>query len=105
MNDRALSLTPADMLKGYLLARCFALADRPAPGLIQPTDRGSQGARGPYRDALAARGMVPSMSRKGDRWDNPERQHSRYSTGVHCTTNSSSVNGDFFVRSGPRRCC
>ena len=43
---------------------------RPAPGLIHHSDRGSQYTSGAYQDALAAHGMVASMSRKGDCYDN-----------------------------------
>jgi transposase InsO family protein len=40
------------------------------PGLIQHTDRGSQYASADYQSALSKAGMVCSMSRKGDCWDN-----------------------------------
>lgn len=43
---------------------------RPSPGLIHHTDRGSQYASGDYRQALKGYGMVASMSRKGNCWDN-----------------------------------
>jgi putative transposase len=46
----------------------------PAPGLIHHSDRGSQYACGDYQAALAARGLVPSMSRKGDVWDNAPKE-------------------------------
>ena len=45
-------------------------ARRPAPGLIHHSDRGSQYSAGVYRAELAAHGMVASMSRKGDCYDN-----------------------------------
>ena len=45
-------------------------ARRPAPGLIHHSDRGSQYSSGVYRAALAAHGMVASMSAKGDCYDN-----------------------------------
>lgn len=45
-------------------------ARRPAPGLIHHSDRGSQYASGAYRAELAAHGMVASMSRTGDCYDN-----------------------------------
>jgi putative transposase len=45
-------------------------ARRPAPGLIHHSDRGSQYASDAYRAALAAHGMVASMSAKGDCYDN-----------------------------------
>ena len=43
---------------------------RPAPGLIHHSDRGSQYASGDYQATLATRGITPSMSRKGNCWDN-----------------------------------
>ena len=60
-NDTALALS----------ALGHALRDRnPGPGLIHHSDRGSPYASGEYRRALAERGIVASMSRKGDCWDN-----------------------------------
>jgi transposase InsO family protein len=38
--------------------------------LIHHSDRGSQYAAGDYRALLKASGIVPSMSRKGNCWDN-----------------------------------
>ena len=43
---------------------------RPAPGLIQHSDRGIQYAADEYRQALAAAKITPSMSRKGNCLDN-----------------------------------
>ena len=43
---------------------------RPAPGLLHHSDRGSQYASGDYRKALKSHGFVQSMSRKGNCWDN-----------------------------------
>ena len=43
---------------------------RPAPGLIHHSDRGIQYAAEAYRQTLATSGISPSMSRKGDCWDN-----------------------------------
>ncbi len=43
---------------------------RPQRGLIHHSDRGSPYASDDYLAALRAYGMVPSMSRKGDCWDN-----------------------------------
>ena len=49
----------------------MAIAARdPAPGLIHHSDRGSQYACAAYQAVLAAHGMVASMSRKGNCWDN-----------------------------------
>jgi transposase InsO family protein len=48
-----------------------AVAQRqPAPGLIHHSDRGRLYASQAYRDRLATYQMRPSMSRKGDCWDN-----------------------------------
>lgn len=43
---------------------------RPAPGLIHHSDRGIQYAAEAYRQTLAQSGITPSMSRKGNCWDN-----------------------------------
>lgn len=43
---------------------------RPAAGLVHHSDRGCQYASGDYQRALAQAGIVCSMSRKGDCWDN-----------------------------------
>jgi transposase InsO family protein len=42
----------------------------PNVGLVHHSDRGSQYASGDYQDALADLGVVCSMSRKGNCWDN-----------------------------------
>lgn len=48
-----------------------ALAGRgPCPGLIHHTDRGSQYASSDYRELVENAGLIFSMSRKGDCWDN-----------------------------------
>jgi putative transposase len=43
---------------------------RPPRGLVHHSDRGVQYACLEYRETLASHGMVRSMSRKGDCWDN-----------------------------------
>ena len=43
---------------------------RPPPGLIVHSDRGAQFASAAYRQTLAAHGLVASMSRKGNCYDN-----------------------------------
>ncbi len=60
-NNRALAL---DALRAALIAR------QPSPGLVHHSDRGSPYASADYRRALECAGAVPSMSRKGDCWDN-----------------------------------
>jgi len=42
----------------------------PSAGLIHHSDRGSQYASGDYQILLQKNEMIPSMSRKGDCWDN-----------------------------------
>jgi len=51
------------------LERAIALRN-PSPGLIVHHDRGSQYASNAYRKLLESRGLILSMSRKGDCWDN-----------------------------------
>lgn len=54
-----------------LMAWAQAVATRaPEPGLVHHTDRGSQYTSAAYQQALERVGAVPSMSRKGDCWDN-----------------------------------
>lgn len=49
----------------------MAIANRrPGPGLLHHADRGSQYAARAYRRLLETQGMLCSMSRKGDCWDN-----------------------------------
>lgn len=43
---------------------------KPAPGLIFHSDRGSQYASDEFVEYLKSNGIQPSMSRKGDCWDN-----------------------------------
>jgi transposase InsO family protein len=42
----------------------------PAPGLIVHTDQGSQYTSSEFRHAVKQIGGIPSMSRKGNCWDN-----------------------------------
>jgi len=60
-NNRQLVINALDM----------ALERRvPQPGIIHHTDRGNIYGSDDYRNKLLAAGLVPSMSRKGDCWDN-----------------------------------
>ena len=43
---------------------------KPKNGLVHHSDRGSQYASHCYREQLKIMGMIPSMSRKGNCWDN-----------------------------------
>jgi len=56
-----------------LVAEALAMATgrrKPAAGLLHHSDRGSQYASRPFQDQLAGYGMICSMSRKGNCWDN-----------------------------------
>jgi putative transposase len=46
----------------------------PQSGCVHHSDRGSQGASGIYRALLAAHGMVGSMSRRGNPYDNAKAE-------------------------------
>ncbi|TCL64813.1 integrase-like protein, partial [Hydrogenispora ethanolica] len=43
---------------------------KPQKGLMHHSDRGVQYASNPYQDILTKHGMICSMSRKGNCWDN-----------------------------------
>jgi putative transposase len=60
-NDEALTLSALQMALDHR---------RPASGLVHHSDRGTTYASGEYQDVLARHGLVCSMSRKGDCWDN-----------------------------------
>jgi transposase InsO family protein len=65
----ALDRTMEDELT--LSALAMALSRRVVePGLVHHSDRGSQYASGDYTDLLKENGIVISMSRKGNPWDN-----------------------------------
>jgi len=60
-------------MKKALVIRALMMAvnlRQPPPGLIHHTDRGSQYASHVYQKLLRQHGMIPSMSRKGNCWDN-----------------------------------
>jgi transposase InsO family protein len=62
-----------DRATGDLVAEALAMAvarRRPGAGLVAHSDRGSQYAGEHYRRLLARHGLVCSMSRKGNCWDN-----------------------------------
>jgi putative transposase len=63
--DRSLTLNALEM----------AIAQRrPGPGLIHHSDRGVQYACADYQRLLDGHRMIPSMSRKGDCWDNAPKE-------------------------------
>jgi transposase InsO family protein len=62
-----------DHLRAELTIAALTMAiqrRRPTPGLIHHSDRGSQYAASDYGKILQAAAIVPSMSRKGNCWDN-----------------------------------
>ena len=60
-NDEALTLATLQMALDQR---------RPEPGLVHHSDRGATYASTSYQDALARHGIISSMSRKGNCWDN-----------------------------------
>jgi transposase InsO family protein len=64
MNERITDTLTLDALAMALERR------QPPQGLLHHSDRGSQYASGDYRQALAAQGIICSMSRRGNCWDN-----------------------------------
>jgi putative transposase len=62
-----------DHMRAELTIAALTMAiqrQKPAPGLIHHSDRGSQYPAADYRKVLDAAGMIPSMSWKGNCWDN-----------------------------------
>jgi putative transposase len=63
----------ANHMRAELVNRALSMAlyqRQPAAGLIMHTDRGSQYGADSYRQLLTQHEIQPSMSRKGDCWDN-----------------------------------
>jgi putative transposase len=63
----------ADHMRAELVNQALAMAicqRRPAAGLIMHTDRGSQYGADSYRQLRTQHSIAPSMSRKGNCWDN-----------------------------------
>jgi transposase InsO family protein len=63
----------ADHMRAELVNQALSMAlgrRQPAAGLIMHTDRGSQYGADSYRQLLTQHGIQPSMSRKGNCWDN-----------------------------------
>jgi len=63
----------ANHMRAELVTQALSMAigqRQPAAGLIMHTDRGSQYGAESYRQLLTQHGMQPSMSRKGNCWDN-----------------------------------
>ena len=63
----------ANHMRAELVNQALSMAlyqRQPAAGLIMHTDRGSQYGADSYRQLLIQHGIEPSMSRKGNCWDN-----------------------------------
>lgn len=63
----------ADHMQASLVNDALLMAlwqRKPKPGLLWHTDRGSQYASASHRQVLADHGIIQSMSRKGNCWDN-----------------------------------
>ena len=70
---RVVGWAAADHMRTELVTDALQMALRrrqPGRGLILHSDRGSQFAAREFRRLLDAAGVVPSMSRRGDCWDN-----------------------------------
>ncbi len=66
-----------DAMPTALVARAFERAvqtQRPTPGLLHHSDRGSQYASDAYRELLRSHGVVASMSRAGNCYDNAKME-------------------------------
>lgn len=63
----------ANHRRAALVTQALSMATcqcQPVAGLMRHTDRGSQDGADSYRQLLAQHGIEPSMSRKGNGWDN-----------------------------------
>jgi transposase InsO family protein len=70
---RVVGLAMADHLRTSLVSEALAMAiaqRRPAPGLVFHTDRGCQYTSHDFRELLSRHGIVQSLSRPGQCWDN-----------------------------------
>ena len=70
---RVVGWATAPTLHACLATRALQMAlqhRRPPQGLLHHSDRGVQYASGEYRELLRAGGLEPSMSRKGNPYDN-----------------------------------
>lgn len=104
LDDRLTSALPLAALRMALAQR------RPRPGLVHHTDQGTQYACDAYQAELACHGITPSMSRRGDCWDNAvvesffhtlkvERIHDRcYHTRAEARTDLSTYIERFYNR-------
>jgi putative transposase len=72
-NKKIVGWSMQDHMRTSLVSQALWMAvkqERPAPGLIHHSDRGSQYASSAYRNLLDQFGMKASMSRRGNCYDN-----------------------------------
>lgn len=70
---RIIGWAMAPTMPAELVCRALSMAiasRQPEPGVIMHSDRGSQYASGEYQALLQQHGLICSMSRKGNCWDN-----------------------------------
>jgi len=79
MGERVTRELTMDALKRAIRQR------KPAAGLIHHSDRSSQYASDDYQDLLRQYGMICSMSKKGDCWDNAAMESFFGSLKTECT--------------------
>jgi putative transposase len=79
MGDRVTKELAIDALKMAIHQR------KPAAGLVHHSDRGVQYASGDYQDLLRRYGMLCSMSRKGNCWDNAAMESFFGTLKMECT--------------------
>ena len=72
---------------------------RPAPGCIFHSDRGSQYASADFRAALAVPGLVASMSRSGNCYDNAAAESLHHTVKTECV-----LHHDYATRDEARAC-
>ena len=76
-SGRVIGWSMSERIDAELACSALAMAvgaRRPAAGLIHHGDRGVQYASGAYQTMLDRAGMVGSMSRKGNCWDNAAKE-------------------------------
>jgi putative transposase len=98
---RVVGWSMSDTLATELPMRALTMAlegRRPPPGLVHHSDRGCQYASAAYRGTLARHGLIASMSRKGNCWDNAVAESFFATLKVELVRDS-----DFFTREQARR--
>ena len=72
LQDQGHEISQWNMTKGLCISalQLALISKKPAAGLIHHSDRGSQYCSYAYQRKVKKAGMLPSMSRKGNCWDN-----------------------------------